>query len=811
MTETLIMGGLASLHPKSVWISKGRTAVCISDLGIVSCIYHGNQAVSRNSYILKGSAGEPAIGFVFRENGKTIQHRVVKCIYSIEKCRLEIEVNENSILIEIKVFNEALLVIVCPSDDYHGPGIEIELRTSGLNMDVYGNRKWKIERNEEQGFVRLYADDRTRISEWLPRHGSFLVPIEIQNNIYEKDPVSDVSFSENPPPIKDSYSDILLVNGQTTVDIVYREATEVSGNSEHIVFTPDITGNGKTELKIGFSCHNPEEPLFQDLTWNFTEKSNMNTKSIDGTTGNPVLIYPDSRPLEELFSFIPSVMSSVIQDDSGMPRACAGGYYWVWGWDTIVSAMEMSKWGQSKQQKRIISFMLEHRWNKSSVPHRFGRSYEAINVKPGITDSLFLLLVKQYIEDSKDYEWLGEIYDDLKQIWNGLLTHADENGFITGLGTYPDNPRTMGRNTMSKVAIDSGSFYFALTIMMEFAKQMNDFKIMDECESILDGFEQRYIKGFFDEEKKMVFDSFSPSGRNLTFPLYSLVSMSCRPGIPLLLQKSEIIAEFLESEYIEKHGFRALPSWDSNKDTECIHHSWFPYWDVCIFSLLRTNGLFGSLNLYRDNISLMWQNYRTVFEFLDLDDINLNDERYPWNGYGCSWPIHGMASVYRGILEGLLGLRIEMGYISILPGPVADGSRLVNLSAAGIKWNFEFNGDGEYIREITVNGNALERCMVIPESMLDRKEMQVVILRGHEKPKTLFIADIFGGKILKLSHSEQSMSLFVKSGGATTILIQSDEMPSVTLDDEEVQVSGIEGRKGIHIVRFQKSGNLIID
>jgi hypothetical protein len=806
MTETLIMGGLASLHPKSVWISKGRTAACISDLGIVSCIYHGNQAVSRNSYILKGSVTEPAVGFVFSKNGKTIKHEVVKCIYSIENCRLEIKVLENFLFIDIRVFNEALLVSVSPIEDYHGPEIGIELRTSGFSRDVYGNRKWKIKINEEQGFVRLYADDRTRISEWLPKHGPFLVPIEIQNIIYEKDPVSDISFSENPPLIKDGYSDILLVNGQTTVDIVCREAPEVSGDSEHIVFKPDISINGKTELKIGFSYKDTEDSPVQDFTRDFTEEN-----CIDGTKEKPVLIYPDSKPLEELFSFIPTVMTSVIQDDSGMPRACAGGYYWVWGWDTIVSAMEMSKWGQSKQQKRIISFMLEHRWNKSSVPHRFGRSYEAINVKPGITDSLFLLLVKQYIEDSKDYEWLVEIYDDLKQIWSSLLTHADENGFITGLGTYPDNPRAMGRNTLSRVAIDSGSFYFALSIMMGFAKRMKDNKILDECRNMLEGFEQRYINGFFDEEKKMVFDSFSPSGRNLTFPLYSLVSMSCRPGIPLLLQKSEMIAEFLESEYIEKHGFRALPSWDSNKDTECIHHSWFPYWDVCIFSLLRTTGHFTSIDIYRNNIDLMWQNYRTVFEFLDLDDINLDDDKYPWNGYGCSWPIHGMASVYRGILEGLLGLRIEMGYITILPGPVADGSLLKNITVAGKKWNFEFNGDGGHIRNITVNGNALERCMVIPESMLDRKDIQVVILRGHKKPKDFYIADIFGGKIQNLSHREKGLGLLVKSDGVTTILIQADVRPSVKLESEELQVSGIEGCKDIHIVQFNKSGNLIIE
>ncbi|MBN2558468.1 MAG: hypothetical protein JXB33_06935 [Clostridia bacterium] len=810
MTETLINGGLASLYPKSVWISCGRTAACISDSGIVSCIYHGMQAVSRNSYILRGGIDEPAIKFVFRKDGTSMPHEVMSCRYSMDGCRLEINAGGHPVWMNIHVLCDSLHIETSPADSSAGLGIDIELKASGRAVDVYGNRSWSVDINENSGCTRLTADDRTMISEWVERHGSFLIPIEVQNGIYDKDPLSDISFSEQRPVPGDQYIDGLLIKARIMVDIGSRGLMKVFGTPEHIVLSTDDGMDRGMALDVEFSSLEGDEKQAPPAHAAKAVMSGYEGQCTDSGLEQPVLTYPAARPLEELFSFIPSVFSSVIQDDTGMPRACAGGYYWVWGWDTIVAAMEMSKWGGSGQQKRIISFMLGHRWKSGTIPHRFGRSYEAVNVKPGVTDSLFLLLVKQYLEDSRDYGWLNDIYAGLRQIWAGLIRYADEEGFITGLGTYPDNPRAMGRNTRSRVAIDSGSFYFALACMLGFAEYMGDDETAAGCRQFLDGFEERYISGFFDEEKQMVFDSFSPEGRNLTYPVYSLVSMAGRQGITLLLQKQEAIAEFIENEYFTEAGFRALPSWDRNKGTECIHHSWFLYWDVCVLALLRTTGRTGLIDSYRDNISLMWENYRTLFEFIDLDHINSGDRKFPWSDYGCSWPIHGTASVYRGILEGLLGLRTDMGCITVLPGPVPGGSGLTDLTAAGRKWNFAFRGEGGNIRAIMVNGIELEGSMVVPESMMNRKKMDVVISRDNEKPKSPVIADIFGGRILEISKKDRTLGILVKSDGFSTILLQADEKPAVMLGNKALEVHGIEGRPDVHYVRFHKSGKISI-
>ena len=790
MASTLISGGLSSLHTQSVWISKERVLACVSDNGLVSCLYHGNQAVSRNSYILKGTIDNPAVKFIFENEGSIVPHSVLNCEYSIDSCTLEVDAGGFPYSIKICAGSDSIGVRVEARRNDCRHTFSAEIDTSGLYRNVYGRRNWVVDSNESH-LVKLTADDRTRISEWVKMHGSFLVPMETQNHIYKKDALSDVTFSENGPVLRENYIDELIIDSCIV--------TEISGNGFERSFS--------NEEKLVFSACS----CFCELTMKFSYMGSSTEKSMGSNQicqeqerYIPELIHHESPGLMELFSFIPSVIDSVIQSDSCMPRACAGGYYWVWGWDTIVAAMEMSKWGMMDLQRKIIDFMLAHRWKNGAVPHRFDRNYEAINVKPGVTDGLFIILCSQYVEDSGDYEWLGENYEGIREVFKVLLDHVDDDGFIMGLGTYPDNPRAMGRTPGSRVAIDSGAFYSALVCMLGFSKHMNDTETALTCRRYLEGFSMRYIEAFFDEKKMMIFDSFTTESRNLTYPLYSLVSMNNRMGIPLLLTKQAKIAEFISKEYFTKHGFRSLPQNDQNKGTECIHHSWFIYWDVCILALMRTCGYHGILETYRQNISLMWENYRTVFEFLDLDLVDEKDSKNPWKGYGCSWPIHGSVSVYRGILEGLLGLRTDMGCITILPGTVTEGASLKGLVVLNRKWNFRFTGTGDYVSEIKVNENMLRGSMVIPDSMI--KEYNSIEVRRSTNGQTdLAVADIFAGRLMDIRETDEGFEASVRSDGYTTLLIQSTGRPEVICDGTLIEISKIDGMKGIYYARLYEN------
>lgn len=803
MAKTFIDGGLGTLQPKSIWISDEKVAACISDSGIVSCLYHGRQAVSRNAFFLKGNINEEALRFVFKNNDKEIPHKIRSCSYKINSCTLEADVAGNVFTIKIYARLESICIEILPWENADNITAGIVLDSTKAATNVYGNRKWQIEFNEADNQVRFVADDRTKISEWTSAHGSFLIPIEIQNKIYIKDELSDITFSPGIPELKASFNDDFLIEAITAINIGGFGFNKLSKSGKEFIFVSSLPAK-PIKLLIDFSS------LEFDKTG--TKQENLDKykeKNIDSNPPHPDLVYPGGKSLGELFSFVPTVFDSVIQRDTGMPRACAGGYYWVWGWDTITAAMELSKWGQISEQRQIISFMLAHRWKNGTIPHRFGRNYEAINVKPGVTDALFFLLVKQYLEDSGEYAWLNEIYDEIKQIWSGIRKDVVD-GFIVGLGTYPDNPRAMGRKTTSRTAVDNGAFYFAIISMLGFARRAGDKDTELKCRDLLEEFPKRYITAFFDNEKQMIFDSFSPDGNNLTYPVYSLISMSSRLGMPLLLNKQKEIACFIAKEYFEEYGFRALPLWDSNKDTECIHHSWFLYWDVCILILLRTFGYTDILQKYENNIILMWEKYRTLYEFTDLDQVNLKNSAFPWNGYGCSWPIHGSISVYRGILEGILGLRTDMGCVTVMQGPVKDGAKLSGLMVAGKKWNFEFFGNGSYISEIKVNGRILECSRVIPESTISGGDMNVSIYRSTENSSELTIIDICNGRIKSIVKKGKCLEVSIKSDGYTTLLFHSKKIPAALLRNEPIRVYTAENQNELYYTRIYEDGIITV-
>lgn len=297
MTDTLINGGLSTIYPQSVWISKERTSACISDNGIVSCVFHGNQAVSRNSYILKGTVDEPAFKFNFRKKDRIVSYKVKSCLYSISGCTMEIETEGYLLKIIIYILNNSIRINFISPDDFQNLTIDVILDKAKLAKKVYGNRKWSVKHKSKSLLTRLIADDRTKISEWFSKHGSFLIPIEIQNKIFIKDPLSDITFSDKEPEIKSEYKDELFIKAQIYTDICGFGFINSSSNKEDIVFSSDLSSNGNKQLIVQFSSIEGG-----------SEKSEKTRADIICSAAElPKLTYPDARPLEELFSFIPGV------------------------------------------------------------------------------------------------------------------------------------------------------------------------------------------------------------------------------------------------------------------------------------------------------------------------------------------------------------------------------------------------------------------------------------------------------------------------------------------------------------------------
>ena len=591
------------------------------------------------------------------------------------------------------------------------------LQENAMTTDVYGSRKWIT---EQDGFT---IENKISALEWVKKHGPFLIPLHLQKRIFESaDGFADITFIDKELKIADRFEDFCLVDSQIRIQML----------------------NQKEKFRLCFgedSEYNP--PAMAYPAWTLSDMAWMRSISAQ----------------------IPHVVKALIQPESGMPRACAGGYYWVWGWDTIVAAMEMGSWGMLEEQYRIIDFMLANRAPGGTIPHRYDRDYQTINVKPGMTDALFILLVAQHCYDNQSID-ISKWYPILRDVFENVCKYIDDDGFVFGVGTYPDNPRAIGRTEHSKVAVDTGAMYGAYIVMLDLAVQVNDKDTQLKCERFLDGFEDRYATAFFDAGTGMVSDCMNDGAKNGLYPVYALIPLLNRITMPLLLQKIDQIADYTQKLLVMPMGIRVAAEQSPFRNTECIHHSWFLFWDVCLIPMFRMAGRYHVITHYIKCIQSMWNEYSAIMEFIDMDDIA---------GHGAFWPIHGSAGVYRALLEGVLGIRVNMGSVSIVEGPTPAICDVENLHALGSIWSFKYLGSGDHVKYLTVNGTAVAASLVIPLKMVDSQANAVEIMRGEWKGNCR-ILDIFGLQLIDLAVEAHGINLFLR-GARGAIMIESNVKP----------------------------------
>ncbi|MEK6570755.1 MAG: hypothetical protein AABZ61_05255, partial [Bacteroidota bacterium] len=167
--------------------------------------------------------------------------------------------------------------------------------------------------------------------------------------------------------------------------------------------------------------------------------------------------YPE---IEELFRVTPQVVESAKINEVGMTRACPSSYYWVWGWDNLVTGMELSKWGDIEYLKKMVEFFRTHRSLDGSTPGRWTRHWEPMDSRGiGGTDFLYISLVMELYNHTMDKSVLAKCYPTIKFVFDALAGRSDEKGFFKTIGMYPDFPRRLGRNNNSYVAQDEGAWY----------------------------------------------------------------------------------------------------------------------------------------------------------------------------------------------------------------------------------------------------------------------------------------------------------------------------------------------------------------
>ncbi|HNX13228.1 MAG TPA: hypothetical protein PK854_02530 [Oscillospiraceae bacterium] len=796
--------GFRGLSVPNNWITDAVVAARFCETGLSGLDYHGKQPVSRNSKILTGSPAAPAIRFGLFRNG-FIPLTIGKYEAAPWCCYAELMSGSRSageffamaqgksVLITVKLFENQ--------------PVSLRFQTNSLNTDVHGNMCWKKDRSV---FPLIFVgENRCLLRDWVADKGAYLVPVFRHAEIFGTGPLLDVNNLDALPPMTDTVKN----GGKLFID----SRTVLVLNSAHPVQVTDE--NGECTLTFAESAvhfdlsfgDSTEEALFESarVQKNHPQISQEQFLRFQKRAERkPAITFDEYPELGEAAAALPGYVLAATQS-SGMTRASASSYYWVWGWDNLVTAHEMSKWGDPDGQRSVIRFFLSHRWLDGSTPHRYGRDYEILQTMQfGASDALLISLIHQYFSETGDREFLKECYPAVTELWNGLKKKSDSRGYIRGLGFYPDNPRAMGRAEQGVTSLETGAFFLAARLLTGLASACGDEAAARSAAQTADLIESTFLDSFFDSETGGLIDGLDERGQaNKVYPLYDYLAAHNRRGLALFLPEIGRISDFIEKNYFTEHGIRTLPAREPHTHSESIHHAWYPHWDIYALKLLRYGALASGdderflriSRQYAETVCRMWKNCRAIMELADLDDL---DPETGWTKFGQAWNLNCASGLYRTWFESLAGIMTDGGTVSVLPGGLQ--TRISGLWACGGRWSFNRSGRGGFSHLIVDDAPIYSSCLV-PKEFYTRGNHQVTAVYGTSDQNPL-ILDFIGGKISELRQNGGGSAFQTTLGGK--LLLLSDTEPLITLDGSPVKARNLNAR--LWQVSLQNPGNIFI-
>ena len=766
---------LENLTDRGCWISDDRVNAFISqaEQGIAEIGYHGTQPVSRNSRMFVG-AGKSVLSVCVRKSDGSV-HPIT--FGEVDWSPSSISVIDSECWLQIVAHGRAIQCTVQPTSEAE---VEFEFNLRSLNNSVQGIRDWR-EPVIEESSIDLSCRDRILLNDWLtrtgPYAGDFLIPEPTRRNIFARKvrsgqaTVDDLrpEFREVALPIYDAEV-LARIGGRAwridrDGDIVRFSAI---ANAERPAEFLIVFGDQQSDLDVGFVQSQPYQ------------QSATGTKPYHGLS----LEIPGHSAVEQFVRTIPELVESAIVQDVGMPRATPGAYYWIWAWDSLVTGMEMLRWGDSPTTRRMVEFFNRHRDEDGLIPMRWTRSLDPLDTPPrGALEFLFISFAYQQSVETGERDLLDEAYPLLVQHFLELCGRSDAAGMFTGSGFYPDMPAKFGRSEASVVAMEVGAHFAFCRLLENVALARSDREIADRARDAADRIGAHFLDRFWDDEVGFLVDGFDADTKciNKTYPLFTLLFLQSALGIPLVRSKLSEMGDFCSKHFLGAFGTALLPVWDRNRMNEDATASWYPHWDVYLLKVLRRAGCSKEIVQWLGNVERVLAHLGYCPEFIKLPDLD-SDKPTDWRDHGAASNLNCVTGWLRAILEGVFGLEVDPGGLTIIPLSLpVEGIKLDGFTFRGGRWNLSVVNGGEYLEALVIDGIRWEGIAKIPERYYDRNNHTLDVVYGSEEPALQF-RELINAVLLDASGSDEARKITVRPLGSCDVLFFSRGRPALTVD-----------------------------
>lgn len=795
---------LSTLTDSGVWISDDRVNAFISSTchGIGEIGYHGQQPVSRNSRLLSGENG--VLQFFYRvDNSELLPIVVDEIEWYPGGIRIQNKIGDGKICIDVVAVERSIfLSSQCSIDQV----IDFILcfNTDSLFRNVHGERIWQPPQIKDN-HLYLSCHDRIILKDWIcrtgPYAGDFIIPEPWRRVIFKKQCRSGLATLDDVhPEYRDA--DIPLYDAKVFMRVGGSNFLIDEKNGKYFFTTRCNADQKSSNFIVQFSDHE----LFKDennvVTLNEVQKtlrvsglSNQNDiitiidqqksfyKEIQSKI--PKLILTDFPHIENFLSTVPGLVESCRVKDHGTTRANPGAYYWIWAWDNIVTSLEMTRWGDLENLRRVAQFINAHRDVNGLIPGRWTHSLLPLDTPiRGSMEFLFALLSYELALQTDDQTHLIDAYPFLVEHLQQVNSISDECGCFVNIGSYPDLPIHYGRTEQSIVAMEVAAHYSFCRLMENIALPLHDNATAQLSHDTATRIQSHFLHVFWDEQQKFIFDSFdAQSGeRNESYPSFIFLFLQTPLGFSLLHHKINDAADFISKNLLSQNGIRLLPAWDQKKESESVTNAWYPHWDIYMIKFLRRAGRANEIMQWLSAVEKTLIHLGYCPEFLSFEGFE-NDDENPWRFHGAVSNLNCATGWYRALLEGVIGLEFDPGGMTVIPLslPIKE-IQLTHLYDRGTIWDVMIKNEGEYLNEIRVDDQLIAGCLKIPYRFYDNGRHTLDLRYGVERQNGICIHTLINAQLLEIRNSMNELHTVINCLGTVDLSFFSPYQPELLVD-----------------------------
>jgi hypothetical protein len=793
------------LADKGCWVSDDRVYLFVSSNanGITEIGYHGAQPASRNVRIFVNEPGVLRFAVASRE-GDMHQLALSRFEWTPGSVMMRGSSPIGSATLVITASGRTVKVA---ANEFAGQvsSFLVQLHKASLFTDVHGRRTWDTGLRRD-GWVTFQVRDQILLDEWMKREGAygadFLIPEPIRRQIYRRRIRSGLAspadllpeFQNNPLEV---YRSVVRID-------VGGEGYCVSEDGDVLLFTAPIAGSTKTAPEFMTKFDNAEDVHFPGV---HHEEAQVSDRVRDGkrTSVVPTISLPGFRRTEQFFESVPGLVESCVIRDYGVPRATPGGYYWIWAWDAMVTALVGLRWGETDIAARTAAFVDGHR-DEECIPMRWTHSLEPLDTQPpGALETLFSTLAYAVTRERTGSVVSRETYARMVRHLNTIASQIDRRGLFSNIGFYPDLPVRFGRTEQSTVALESAAFYSFCRVCENCALQMEDEPTVTAVRKIMGELERSFSDVFWDKRRKFFIDAVErKSGlRNTSYPLFTLLFLTYPPALRLVRDYVTQSADFIGKHLLTPLGMRMLPTWDRNNGSETVAGSWYPHWDSYAMKLLRRESCSKEIMRWLRSVELTLEHLGYAPEFLVLDPSLLHDPS-AWIQHGSASNLNCATGWYQALLEGVLGLEFDPGGLTIIPlGLPLGEAGIRDVCHLGTRWSVKTSHAGSWLRELRVDGQVQHGCMKIPMFLHDAGHHEVELLYGESEPAPHF-AELANAEVLNVATAASGVEIALNALGQVDLVYSAPPTWELTVDGKRFRTVSAEpsGRCSVSLPIF---------